>query len=133
MARQITLNDREWIEIVNSGKEVTGGFWWNPSDLDIAKRCENVLNYFNDIDVDKEADFFAISDEIKKQFNYLLGSDNASEELFKHCNPLSPRSDGTFHMEYVLDTLVKFIESEMKTRIKKSEARIKKYTEKYGR
>lgn len=26
MARQITLNDREWIEIVNSGKEVTGDF-----------------------------------------------------------------------------------------------------------
>lgn len=133
MARQITLNDREWIEIVNSGKEVTGGFCWNPSDLDIAKRCENVLNYFNSLEVEKEANFFAISDEIKKQFDYLLGSDSASEELFKHCNPLSPRLDGTFYAEYVLDTLVKFIESEMKTRIKKSESRIKKYTEKYGR
>ena len=40
MARQIQVNDQEWIEIINQEKEVTGGFWWNPSDLDIVKRCE---------------------------------------------------------------------------------------------
>lgn len=133
MARQITLTDREWIEIINPEKEVTGGFWWNPSDIDIAKRCENVITYFNNIEIEKEADLFTASDEIKKQFDYLLGSNTASEELFKYCNPLSLRQDGSLYAEYVLDTLVKFVESEMKTRIKKSESRIKKYTEKYGR
>ena len=72
MARQITLNDREWIEIVNSGKEVTGGFWWNPSDLDIAKRCENVLNYFNGIEVDKEADFLLYLMKLRSNLTIFL-------------------------------------------------------------
>lgn len=132
MARQITLKDQEWIEIVNSEKQVTGGFWWNPSDLDIVKRCEKVIEYFNGMNVEEGTDIFAISEAIKKQFDYLLGS-NASKELFKNCNPLSPMPDGTFFAEYVLDVLVKFIESEMGTRMKQSAARIKKYTEKYGR
>lgn len=132
MARQITLKDQEWIEIVNSEKQVTGGFWWNPSDLDIVKRCEKVIEYFNGMNVEEGTDIFAVSEAIKKQFDYLLGS-NASKELFKNCNPLSPMTDGIFFAEYVLDVLVKFIESEMGTRMKQSAARIKKYTEKYGR
>jgi hypothetical protein len=133
MARQISLNDREYIEIVNSKKEVTGGFWWNPSDLDIVKRCEKVMKFFEDMKIPEqggEAAIFAVSDTIKEQFDYLI-SPGASEELFKHCNPLSPREDGTLYAEYVLSVIVKFIESEMNVRVKKTTSRIDKYTKKY--
>lgn len=135
MARQITLNDQEWIEIVNAEKQVTGGFWWNPSDLDIVKRCENVMEFFGKMEVRKESGtdaLFEVSEAIKGQFDYLLGAD-ASETLFRHANPLSPRDDGSLYAEYVLDVLVKFIESELNVRMKKTNARIKKYTDKYGR
>lgn len=54
MARQIKIDDREWIEIVNSSGEVTGGFYWNPSDLDIVKRCEKVMDFFDGMEVPKK-------------------------------------------------------------------------------
>ena len=135
MARQITLNDQEWIEIVNSEKQVTGGFWWNPSDLDIVKRCEKVIEFFDGLKISSEDEkaLFELSEQIKKQFDYLLNSENASEALFKRCNPFSPREDGTLYAEYVLDTLVRFIESELNFRIKRTTAKIKKYTEKYNK
>ncbi len=133
MARQIQVNDQEWIEIINQEKEVTGGFWWNPSDLDIVKRCEKVIEHFGALEIKPDSDLFAVSDEIKGQFNYLLDSPKAADELFKHSNPLTPRQDGELYAEYVLNLLVDFIGKEMNVRIQKSSARIKKYTEKYGR
>ena len=42
MARQLKIDDREWIEVTDAAGNVTGGFWWNPSDLDIIKRCEKI-------------------------------------------------------------------------------------------
>lgn len=133
MARQITLNDQEWIEIVNSKKQVTGGFWWNPSDIDIVKRCEKTIDFFNNVSIpegDKEA-LFKLSEQVKQQFNFLLNSENAADTLFERSNPFSPREDGTLYAEYVLNTLTKFIESEFNVRMKKTTSRIKKYTEKY--
>lgn len=133
MARQLVLDSQEWIEIINKNKEVVGGFYWNPSDLDIVKRAKKVIDYFNNVGVDDNTDIFVLSEEVKKQFNYLLQNDNAADELFKYSNPFTPLPNGTFFAEYVLDTVVSFIETEMGTRMKKSAARIKRYTEKYGR
>lgn len=136
MARQITLDDREKIEIVNSEGEVTGWFWWNPSDLDIVKRCEKVMDFFEHMQVPQKGDttetLFALSDTIKQQFDYLI-SPGASESLFKYANPLSPREDGSLFAEYVLKQLVSFIESELNIRMKKTTANIEKYTAKYNK
>ncbi len=136
MARQITLDDREKIEIVNSDEEVTGWFWWNPSDLDIVKRCEKVMDFFEHMQVPQKDDttetLFALSDTIKQQFDYLI-SPGASENLFKYANPLSPREDGSLFAEYVLKQLVSFIESELNIRMKKTTANIEKYTAKYNK
>ena len=134
MDRQITLDDREWIEIVNSKKEVTGGFWWNPSDLDIVKRCEKVMDFFGHTDVAEKENqtdtLFALSDTIKEQFDYLI-SPGASEELFKYANPLTPREDGSLYAEYVLGQIVAFIEAELDVRMRKTTAKIKQYTAQY--
>ncbi len=134
MARQIKIDDREWIEIVNSSGEVTGGFYWNPSDLDIVKRCEKVMDFFDGMEVPKkesEADtLFALSDAIKEQFDYLI-SPGASETLFKYANPLSPREDGSLYAEYVLGQIITFIESELNVRMKKTTAKIEQYTKDY--
>ena len=134
MARQIILEDREWIEIANSNGEVTGGFYWNPSDLDIVKRCEKVMDFFNHLEVPEGESgtdtLFSLSDSIKQQFDYLI-SPGASDELFKNANPLTPREDGTFFSEYVLSQLVSFIESELNVRMRKTTARIEKYTKDY--
>lgn len=134
MPRQIKINDREFIEIVNSAGRVMGGFWWNPSDLNIIKRCEKVMDFFEHMEVQKKDDetenLFAISDVIKEQFDFLI-SPGASEVLFKEANPLSPREDGSLYAEYILGQIVNFIESELKVRIKKTTAKIEQYTSKY--
>lgn len=133
MARQITLDSQEIIEIKNSDGEVTGILRWNPTDLDIVKRCEKVMGFFGNMEVKNDTSAIEIAaEEIKKQFDFMLGA-NASEELFKHCNPLSPRENGEFYCEYVLNVLVRFIESEFDVRLKRTSSRIKKYTDKYKR
>lgn len=136
MARQIRIDDREYIEIANSNGEVTGGFYWNPSDLDIVKRCEKVMDFFKGMEIPKKENetdaLFALSDAIKEQFDYLI-SLGASETLFKHANPLSPREDGSLYAEYVLGRLVAFIESELNVRMERTTAKIEQYTKDYQR
>lgn len=129
MARQIHLDTRELIEIVDSDGNVTGHFRWNPSDLDIVKRFDSVVNFFNSMQV-SENNADEISEAIKNQANYLLDSPDAAEELF-HCNPLTPRADGTYYFEYVFNTLAEFVKSELKVRVPKVTSRMKKYTAKY--
>ena len=129
MARQIHLDTRELIEIVDSNGNVTGHFRWNPSDLDIVKRFDSVVNFFNSMQVN-ENNADEISEAIKNQANYLLDSPDAAEELF-HCNPLTPRADGTYYFEYVFNTLADFVKSELKVRVLKVTSRMKKYTAKY--
>lgn len=131
MARELVLDTREWIEIKDTRGNVTGGFYWNPSDLDVANRCEKVVEVFEKLHVDENAgdeELYKVSDEIKKQFEYLLNTDVSA--LFQN-NPLSPRPDGTLYAEYLLDVITTFIETEMDVRIKRTSARIKKYTGKY--
>ncbi len=131
MARELVLDTREWIEIKDTRGNVTGGFYWNPSDLDVANRCEKVVEVFEKLHVDENAgdeELYKVSDEIKKQFEYLLNTDISA--LFQ-INPLSPRPDGTLYAEYLLDVITTFIETEMDVRIKRTSARIKKYTGKY--
>lgn len=133
MARQITLDSREKIEIVNSDGDVTGFFWWNPTDFDIAKRCEKVLEFFDNFkmpDGEEENKLFEMTDQVKQQFNFLLDSKDAADELFQ-CNPFTLREDGTLFCEYVLEVLVQYIESEMNRRIERSSNKVKKYTDKY--
>ena len=129
MARQIKLDSRELIEIVDSDGNVTGHFRWNPADLDIVKRFEKTMSFFESMEV-KENNLDEISAAIKEQVNFLLDSPDAAETLFS-CNPLTPRLDGTYYFEYVFNALADFIKSELNVRVPKVTKRIKKYTDKY--
>ncbi len=135
MARQITLDDRELIEITDSAGNITGSFFGNPSDFDIIKRCDVAAKFFENAKIpDASAgpdEIYQFSDEVKKVFDNLLNSQGASDVLFKNANPLSPCADGTLYCQYVLEVLISFIEKEFNTRIKKVSSRVKKYTDKY--
>lgn len=133
MGRQLVLDNREWIDIVDSKGNVTGGFYWNPADLDIVKRYEKVAAEFEKIELPEGEDIdkmYAISDKVKEQFDYLLHT-NASEALFAGANPFTPRPDGTLLCEYVLSAVATFIEKELDVRVRKTSAKVKKYTDKY--
>lgn len=134
MARQIKIDDSEYIEVVNSDGQVTGGFYWNPSDLDIVKRCEKVMDFFKHMEppeASNETDaLFALSDTIKEQFDYLIAP-GASDTLFKHANPLTPREDDSLYAEYVLEQIVAFIEAELDVRMRRTTSKIEQYTKDY--
>lgn len=113
--------------------EVIGQIRFNPSDIDIARRCEKVMEFFNNLTLGENAtdeELFAATDEIKKQFDYLLNYEN-SEEIFKKANPMTPTTNGDFYCEQVLNAIVGLIEKITDQRIEKKKAKIKKATAKY--
>ena len=133
MARQIVLDSREWIEMKNSAGEVTGGFFFNPTDMDLIKRTEKVVKFFETVEDPTDAEgMVQLNDDIRKQFDYLLG-ESASGALFEHMSPLALREDGSWYCEYVLDVIIPFIEAEFDTRVKRSNERVAKHTGKYTR
>ena len=83
------------IDVDDKG-ETIGQFRFNPSDADIVRRYETVVDALDAITVAKDAgadELLKISDEIKKQFDYLLNY-NVSEGIFAKCNPFSLTASG---------------------------------------
>lgn len=113
--------------------EVIGSFKFNPNDLDIIKRYEKVVESLNAMSVPDNAgteEIFVVTDEIKRQVDYLLNY-NVSSELFAKCNPLTLTSNGDFYVENVLDGIAVIIEQATNQRIEKKKAKIRKATAKY--
>lgn len=120
------------IDIDDRGERI-GQFRFNPSDLDIVKRYGKVVEALSNIDIPEdpgEDEIFRISDEIKKQFDYLLNYE-VSKEIFAKCNPLTPISNGDLYCENVLEGIAGIIEKTMNERISKKQANIRKATAKY--
>lgn len=122
------------VEIRDKGVAI-GTFEFNPNDLDIVKRYENVIEELQKMNFPEDSDetaVFALSDEIKKQFDYLLNY-NVSESIFCKCNPLTLTTSGDFYCENVLEQIAGVIEKVTEQRIKRKQAKIKKATAKYAR
>lgn len=110
---------------------VIGTFMFNPTDMDIVKRYDEIVKKLEDLTADEKfEDLLEISDQLKEYMDYLLGY-NVSDALFAKCNPLSLTTNGDLYFEVVLDGIVGLIEKTMETRVKKKQARIKRATSKY--
>lgn len=113
-----------------------GKFSFNPSDLGIVKRHEEVINSFSKMEIPemKEDDFSKelkeIDNFISEKIDYLLGT-NVSETFFNIMSPLSPLANGQFFIESVLDAIGQAIKNETGERVKKVAGKIKKHTSKY--
>lgn len=120
------------VEIRDKG-ETIGEFKFNPNDADIIKRFESVSVALEKLEIPESSEeaIFMVSDEIKKQFDYLLNY-NVSENIFCKCNPLTLTASGDFYCENVLEKIANIIEHETDQRIKKKKAKIKKATKKYA-
>ena len=118
---------------VDDKGEIIGQFRFNPSDMDIVRRYETVVDALNAITIAEDAgadELLKISDEIKKQFDYLLNY-NVSEGIFAKCNPFSMTAGGDFYFENVLDGIAGLIEKTTNQRIEKKRKKIEKATAKY--
>ena len=111
------------VPVYDKDNEELGNFKFNPNDLDIIRRYEDVAKQFGSIEI-------KISDLVKDQVDYLLGY-KVSDTLFGKCNPLTLTGNGDFYIENVLSGIAGLIEETSGKRLAKKQARIKRATAKY--
>lgn len=112
--------------IKNEYGEEIGAIRFNPSDIDIVRRCESVEKWFRDIKIPDEPtidDVYHLTDKIKMQFDYMLNR-NVSGEIFKVCNPLTILADGSYFYVGVLNVIVDIVGKTMRERTAKSIERV---------
>lgn len=103
-----------------------GAIRFNPADFDLIRRAEAVEKFFNEYQVPDDLTleaFFACTDEIKKQFDFLLNRP-VSAELFSVCNPMTLLADGSYYFTGVLAVILDLVRTETGKRIKASEKRV---------
>lgn len=139
MSNQITIDDGfKTYELVNKDKKVLGEISFNPTDVNIAKRYEEVVEQLEKIDMNINTENpEEITKELKKvdeiiyeKVNYLVDADIA-DTLFAIMGPYSLMSSGQFFIEYILEVVGKIISQETGVRVKKMNKRIQKHTSKY--
>lgn len=120
------------INVEDTDGNQLGMFQFNPSDSNIMDRYEAVVDFFNSVafqeDANREQELAHVRklcQEIREQFDYLLGY-NVSEGLFNHCGPLTIVSNGDFYFEHVMDGIAGLIEQISSQRVQKKLDRARK-------
>lgn len=118
--------------IKNKQGKMLGRFEFRPSDTNIVKRYEEVVEFFNNFTVpeDTEQAIQAAEKEMTEKMSYLIGGDS-EEAFFSIMGPFSALASGELFIENVLNAIAKVIEKEMSVRTKKVQRRMNKYVAKY--
>ena len=139
MSNQIIIDDGlKTFELVNKNKEVLGEISFNPTDVNIAKRYEEVVGQLEKLNVNiNTEDPEEITKELKRldeivyeKVNYLVDADIA-DTLFAIMGPFSLMHSGQFYIEYIMEVIGKIISHEAGARVKRMTRRIQKHTNKY--
>lgn len=119
--------------LTNEDDEEIGRFPFNPVDLNIVRRYEEVVDNLEKMELPEDAteqDILELSDKLEGQIDYLLNS-KASKSVFAICNPLTLTESGDFFIENIIVEIADIIEQVTDQRIKKKQAKIKRATSKY--
>lgn len=125
----MTFNFRDADDIV------VASFKMNPADVKLAKRCEEVADYFGKLrdDVTEQntlEDAVKLNDEIEGKFCHLLGYD-ARASLFGMISATSIMADGTMFAVNVMNVIIKNVAPEVQKRAEAMAAAVEKHTAKY--
>lgn len=121
------------VVLTNEDDAEIGRFSFNPVDLNIIRRYEEVVANLEKMEVPEDAtekDILELSDRLEEQIDYLLNS-KASKSVFAICNPLTLTESGDFFIENIIVEIADVIEQVTDQRIKKKWAKIKRATSKY--
>ena len=113
--------------LTNEDDEEIGRFPFNPVDLNIVRRYEEVVANLEKMELPEDAteqDILELSDKLEGQIDYLLNS-KASKSVFAICNPLTLTESGDFFIENIIVEIADIIEQVTDQRIKKKQAKIK--------
>lgn len=141
---------RRRVPITNSYDDEVGVFYFNPTDINIIERYNNLAKNFNHVleplenlpDSDENANDEGIDmqriDALNEAKNRLCEAVNelfcadCVEAFFGSIHPFSP-FDGKFYCEVVLEAVGKYISEQFKVETEKVSKRVAKYTNKYTR
>ena len=121
------------VVLANEDDAEIGRFSFNPVDLNIIRRYEEVVANLEKMEVPEDAtekDILELSDRLEEQIDYLLNS-KASKSIFAICNPLTLTENGDFFIENIIVEIADVIEQVTDQRIQKKQAKIKRATSKY--
>lgn len=120
-------------EIVNQDDKVLGTFTFNPSDVGIVEKYNEVVKEleesFKALDGGGEETVVKVSQELKVKMDSLFGYNTSP--FWAICSPLSPLSTGELYVENVLSGVAAVIEKETSVRLKKARRKIDEYTKAY--
>ena len=118
--------------IKNKQGKMLGRFEFRPSDTNIVKRYEEVVDFFNNFTVPEDTDqaIQTAEKEMTDKMSYLIGGD-AGEAFFTIMGPFSALASGELFVENVLGAIAKVIGKELSVRTKKVQHRMNKYVAKY--
>lgn len=112
---------------------VFSSFRLNPTDVNVASRCEEVSDFFrkrNDKEPASLDDVLKINDELEEKIAYILGYD-ARESIFGEVPATTVLPSGELFAEAVLKAITNAVNTEMEKRNKKAAEAATKYTSKY--
>ena len=120
----------------DENEEVFISFKINPSDVNLARRCEEIGTFFEkELKDFKEPETFEEMSKLnalyEEKINYLLGTQD--NPVFK--KPYTATTflgDGTLLAEVVLNTVLDAVKPEIEKRMKNQKKRLDKYTSKYN-
>lgn len=118
--------------IKNKRGKLLGKFEFRPSDTNIVKRYEEVVDYFNNFKLPEDSDeaIKTAEKEIIDKISYLINAD-AQDTFFNIAGPFSPLESGEMFVEQVLHAISRVIEKELSVRTKRVQRRMNKYVAKY--
>lgn len=118
--------------IKNKQGKMLGRFEFRPSDTNIVKRYEEVVDFFNNFTVPEDTNqaIQTAEKEMTDKMSYLIGGD-AGEAFFTIMGPFSALASGELFVENVLGAIARVIEKELSVRTKKVQRRMNKYVAKY--
>lgn len=118
--------------IKNKRGEILGKFTFRPSDTNIVKRYEEVVEFFNSFKMpeDTEQAIKVAEKEMTDKMSYLISGD-ADEAFFSIMGPFSALASGELFIENVLGAVANVIERELSVRAKRVQRRMNKYVAKY--
>lgn len=135
----------ERIPVYNQLKEQIGVFKFNPTDINIVNRYNEVAGKFDDVvkplrDASIDENGEAADEEswealnkaeegVIELYDYLLGTDSR-EAFFSQVHVFTP-INGVFYCENVLKAIGAFLEKKFSAEIKKIDARIEKHVHGY--
>lgn len=132
-SNDIVIDDGSKVyNIKNKQGKMLGRFEFRPSDTNIVKRYEEVVDFFNSFKLpeDTNESMETAEKELTEKMSYLIGAD-ADESFFSIMGPFSALASGELFIENVLGAIANVIEREMSVRTKRVQRRMNKYVAKY--